>query len=205
MARKTNKRKSKNAVAIVGEGITEWHYFTDLKQTERYSFKIKPELPKHSDVDAIVKKATELLDEGYDKVLCLFDMDRVSTNKTENAKYQKHKKKHHYKTSKTGGIIIFYETMPCIEYWFLIHFIEYSTRIYPDYNSLKPKLLKYLDGYDKSDEYFKRNKIYQILLTQGSISLAIESAERLVKEKSTSDNILFPFTEIHDLLTELKT
>ncbi len=204
MARKKNRRKLKNAVAIVGEGITEWHYFTDLKQTERYSFKVKPELPKHSDVDAIVKKAKKLLTDGYDKVLCLFDMDRIYTDKTENSKYLKHRNKLHNKKNKIGRQIIFYETMPCIEFWFLLHFINYSTGVYPDYNSLKSKLLSYLKGYDKSDKYFKKNKIYQILTTQGSIELAIDSAEKLVIEKDKSENTLFPFSEIHDLLSELK-
>lgn len=204
MARKINRRKLKDAVAIVGEGITEWHYFTDLKQTERYSFKVKPELPKHSDVEAIVKKAKELLIDGYDKVLCLFDMDRIYTDKTENSKYLRHRNKLHKKKSKIGGQIIFYETMPCIEFWFLLHFINFSTRVYPDYNSLKSKLLNYLKGYDKSNEYFKKNKIYQILTTRGSIKLAIDSAEKLVIEKNKSENVLLSFSEMHDLLTELK-
>lgn len=204
MARKTNKKNLKNAVAIVGEGITEWHYFTDLKQVERYSFKVKPELPKHSDVNAIVKKATELLAEGYDKVLCLFDMDRIITNSKENSKYQKHKKRLHNKQKKSGGKIIFYETMPCIEFWFLLHFIKFSSRIYTDCDSLKTKLLGYLEGYDKSEVYFRKNKIYRILTAKGNIELATENAEKLMDEKKNSDNVLFPYTEIHHLLMELK-
>mgnify|MGYP006303328055 CR=1 FL=1 len=66
MARKRKNWRTKFVVAIIGEGQTEWHYFNDLKQTEKYSFKIKPELPKHSDVDAIVKKAIKLNEQGYE-------------------------------------------------------------------------------------------------------------------------------------------
>ncbi len=204
MARKTKNKPTPIIIAIVGEGITEWHYFNDLQQTEKYAFQLKPELPKHSDVEAIVKKALELRETGYDKIFCLFDMDRMLSDQTENAKYEKYRQKLHNKKSKNKGSIIFYNTMPCIEYWFLLHFIQYSARTYQNYESLKPVLLKYLKGYDKSEDYFKRFKIYQTLVKIGNLNLAIENATKLLIEMKDSDNKLFPYTEIHILLNELK-
>lgn len=204
MARKTKNKPTPIIIAIVGEGITEWHYFNDLKQTEKYKFQVKPELPKHSDVEAIVKKAIELREKGFDKIFCLFDMDRILLDQTENAKYLKFRQKLHNKKPKNKGKIIFYNTMPCIEYWFLLHFTQYSAKIYQNYTSLKPTLLKFLQGYDKSDKYFKRTKIYQTLKKDGNLELAIENATKLLEEIKNNDNELFPYTEIHILLNELK-
>ena len=203
MARKTNNKNPKKIVAVIGEGITEWHYFNDLKQIEKYSFQLKPELPKHSDVNAVVNKALELRENGYDKILCLFDLDRIISNRIEKAKYLKFKKKYHHSKSKRKGNIIFYDTMPCIEYWFLLHFEQYSTKIYPSYESLKTVLSKYLNDYDKSDKYFKKVKIYQTLIKKGSLTLAIENATKLLIEKQMNDNESFPYSEIHLLLNEI--
>jgi len=202
MKRTTNCKNPPKIVAIIGEGITEWHYFNDLKHTEKYSFQIKPELPKHSDVEAIVCKALELRAKGYDKILCLFDLDRIISDNTEKIKYVKYKKKYH--NSKGKGNIFFYETMPCIEYWFILHFEQYSTRTYPNYESLKAILFKHLNNYEKSEKYLKRIKLYQTLIKQGNLSLAIDNAAKLLIEKQTNDNELFPYSEIHLLLNELK-
>jgi len=190
-------------VAIVGEGITEWHYFNDLKQTEKYSFQVKPELPKHSDVDAILKKAIELREKGYDKILCLFDMDRILSDQTEKEKYLKYRQKYHNKKSKNKGNIVFYNTMPCIEFWFLLHFNPYSTRIFQNYESIKPYLLKYLTGYDKSDEYFKKFKIYQTLIKNGSLNLAIESASKLLIDKQNDEDDKYLTKDMIQLKIEL--
>ena len=68
MGRKINKKKTRFKVAIVGEGDTEWYYFTSMRQYERFSFKVEPDLPKHSDYKTIIKTARKKRDEGYDLV-----------------------------------------------------------------------------------------------------------------------------------------
>ncbi len=68
MARKTKSRPSKFQVAIVGEGETEWFYFSRMRQHERFTFKVAPDLPKHSDYKSIIKAARKKRDEGYDLV-----------------------------------------------------------------------------------------------------------------------------------------
>jgi len=68
------KRKVKKAIAIVGEGITEWMYFDYIRRNHRYAFSLKPDLPKHSHYSHIFKKAKELIQKGYDIVFCVLDL-----------------------------------------------------------------------------------------------------------------------------------
>ncbi|HMQ59982.1 MAG TPA: hypothetical protein PKE06_04895 [Flavilitoribacter sp.] len=64
MARKINTKPGKYKVAVIGEGITEWHYFDGLRSVERLSFDLKPGLPRHSSYGDIFKKALEFIGEG---------------------------------------------------------------------------------------------------------------------------------------------
>ena len=56
MARKKRHRKQKYRVAIIGEGHTEWHYFTDLKEVKKYTYTIKPTMAQSTDYIHIFKK-----------------------------------------------------------------------------------------------------------------------------------------------------
>ena len=169
--RRNRTKPTKFKVTIIGEGETEWYYFNNLKATERYKFKITPELPKHSDYKTIIKTARKKRDEGYDLVFCVLDMDRMLANKTELNGYNKEKNK-----SRLNKNIVFIETMPCIELWFLLHFYSvYSNKIYLDYNSVSKELKKHIPDYDKTIKYLKKTKIYDYLLKNGDIEKAKES------------------------------
>ena len=112
--RQRNKRERKS-IAIIGEGLTEYRYVDDMRTTERYRFSLVPGIPKHSDLDDIVKLANERVKAGYDYVLCLIDMDVIEGN---------HEKMEHYKAlKKDNPKIIFVESSPCTEYWFLMHYM----------------------------------------------------------------------------------
>ncbi|MFT5916652.1 MAG: hypothetical protein ACJAWV_003672 [Flammeovirgaceae bacterium] len=201
MARQTRKPKNiKFTIAIIGEGETEWHYFDDLKSVERYTYKISPDLPKHSDFADIFRKAEEKAEEGYNKVYCVIDLDIFKENEQKNQSYQKAKRKILKKHSKVVSII---ETMPCIEYWFLLHFENFSTKIYPSYESLKSKLTANLEGYEKTRKYFEKVKLYTTLVEKGDLESAKICAKKL--REYESDNKLIPFTDIDTLLEELKS
>lgn len=196
MARGRKTRKEKFRAAVVGEGITEWHYFHSLKQTEKLLYQLKPSLPKHSDYREIFKKAQQLAAEGYDRVYCVVDLDvSQSLGPKVQARYEKTK-------LKLLGIpdVFIFETMPCTEYWFLLHFHDYSTRIYPSFESLAAELKHFLPGYEKSGAYFRRSKIYKKLKESGDLEKACNTAKRLCVERVGQENPLFPFSEYGALL-----
>ena len=110
--RGTKNNRGRKSIAIIGEGLTEYRYIDDLRTTERYRFSLAPGIPKHSDIDDIVKLARDRVNTGYDYVLCLVDMDVISGS---------HEKMEHYKSlQKDNPDVIFVESSPCTEYWFLI-------------------------------------------------------------------------------------
>ena len=62
-----------------------------------------PGIPKHSDIDDIVKLARDRVNAGYDYVLCLVDMDVISGS---------HEKMEHCKAlQKANPDVIFVESM----------------------------------------------------------------------------------------------
>ena len=197
MARRiVNKRERKIKYAIIGEGITEWHYFNGMKRFECLNYDIKPELPKHSNLDSIKNKALELKKKGYDKVFCVIDFDVIIDDSRKLQKIIKYQKQ--YKA------IIWLETMPCIEYWFLLHFLStYSSRIYLNFKEVKVELIKHIKNYDKSNDFFKKNSLYEILSSNGKKDIALCNGRKSLIEKRKSDNPYYSYTKMQEIFKEL--
>jgi hypothetical protein len=187
--------KVNKSIAIIGEGETEWFYFDALRVSSRYSFKMAPDFPCHSDIEHILKLAERYKNEGYDFVVCLIDMDRIRQNPTEWKKYQKHKTERKYKH------IIFIETYPCTEFWFLLHFVpNLSTRLYRSYEDLLPELQKYMPGYEKTKRYFKQTDLYSFLNKHGDISRAMKNSEKLCELSKANPEDESSYSEIYKVI-----
>ncbi len=200
MARKSKNKPLKFKVAIVGEGETEWYYFTDMRHFERFSFKVEPELPKHSDFKTIINTARKKRDEGYDLVFCVLDMDRISNDEKERKDYVSWKSK-----KSANRNIEFIETMPCIELWFLLHFLEnHSSRIYLNYEQVKKPLKKFIPNYDKTASFLRNSQIYRYLLDKGSFEKADEYALKLFQEKENNGNPFSNYSQINELVKKLR-
>ena len=68
-------RKIKDAIAVIGEGITEYYYFNSVKD-EYKQLNFKPAYPKHStsllELEQEIEKA---IDMEYSLIFCIIDMD----------------------------------------------------------------------------------------------------------------------------------
>jgi hypothetical protein len=148
----TNKR-----IAVVGDGQTEKIYFDKLKEVEGLrNVSLKPDLPKSvGSYKGVFDKAESLYTEGYDEVYCLIDMDKVLSDNTL-AKYLTDKKRIEKK-----GIIVF-ESNPCIEFWFLLHFVR-TTKPFANCESVEKELQKYIPNYAKNQQYLVQSNIYKTL------------------------------------------
>jgi len=198
--RKSKNKPTKFKVAIVGEGDTEWYYFSNMRQCEKFSFKVEPELPKHSDYKTIINTARRKRDEGYDLVFCVLDLDRILTNDTEKKGYLSEKIKR-----KANNGIEFIETMPCIELWFLLYFLDkYSSKVYLDYEQVSKPLKNFIPNYEKTADFFKSTQIYEFLSKKGDFNRADGFAKKLSDEKKESDNPFFNFSEINRLINKLR-
>ena len=138
--------------------------------------------------------ATKFVDEGYDHVVCLIDMDRLMTHPAEMTSYRCIRTK----TEKRYPSIEFIETCPCTEFWFLLHFLPGLPRKHAiSYNDLLPELQRYLPGYEKTRRYFRRINIYNYLVENGSLELAMQNAERLSVMARENPEDKLSYSEIH--------
>lgn len=202
---KANRSKNSRSIAIIGEGETEWFYFDALRTVNRYPFRIAPAFPQHADIAHFVKMAIQFVNDGYDYVVCLIDMDRLMSHPTEMASYRIIRAK----TEKQYPNIDFIETSPCTEFWFLLHFLPGLPRKHAvSYNDLIPELRKYLPGYEKTRRYFRRINIYNYLIENGSLELAMRNAEKLsdIARKNPNDKVSFSeIYKVFNLISKMNT
>lgn len=119
------------SIAVIGEGLTEKYFIESLRGKSRFEIKPRSLDLKASSLKALEHHIKDAIEEGFDEVYCLIDMD----NKQEGAaktNYRNLKNNYHSKIhgKKKEGIqckVIFIETERCIELWFLYHY-AYTTK-----------------------------------------------------------------------------
>lgn len=187
------------SIAIIGEGETEWFYFDSLRIACRYPFKVAPDFPQHSDINHILKLVEAYISKQYDYIVCLFDMDRLIQHPKEMQMYLRAKRK--YGSKKYSDKVLFVETNPCTEFWFLLHFLpNVVCRRYESYVQLLPELQKYMPGYDKTKRYFLRTNLYKYLTEHGSLERAMINSERLCQLCKDSPEDSYAYSEIHKVI-----
>jgi len=192
MNRKIENRKVRKSIAIIGEGLTEYRYVDDMRTTERYRFSLVPGIPKHPDMDDIVSYAQDRVNSGYDYVLCLIDMDVIEGNKE--------KMEHYHMLKKKNPKIIFVESNPCTEYWFLMHYMPGpSSREYADYDAVAQELKKHIPNYEKTELFFNKTHIYRELKEHGNMSKAIEMSRKLDELRANEPKVYKSYSQMYKL------
>lgn len=189
---KQGNKRVRKSIAIIGEGLTEYRYVDDLRTTERYRFSLVPGIPKHPDVEDIVKLAKERVRAGYDYVLCLIDMDVIEGN---------HEKMQLYRALKRDNPeIIFVESSPCTEYWFLMHFMPGpSSKEYANYDAVAQELRKHISNYDKTEAFFNKTHIYRELKEKGDMAKAIELSRELEELREKEPEVYKSYSQMYKL------
>lgn len=182
MARKTKTRDQKPTIpTIVGAGITEQFYFTHLKSLLGYNVKIRPRYFGQEDIYQLSKKIENILKDGG-TVIAVFDADVTLWSEDEKNKLLALKKK--YADNKN---VILSDSLPSIEYWFLLHFANIH-RLFTNSNNVIKELTKYLSGYDKTNKYLSNPKWVEILCSDGNLNQAINHAS-ITEEGQSYTNI----------------
>ncbi len=192
-------KKVRKSIAIIGEGLTEYRYVDDMRTTERYRFSLVPGIPKHPDIDDMVKLAKDRVKAGYDYVLCLVDMDVIEGNREKMEHYRSLRKK--------NPGIIFVESNPCMEYWFLMHYMPRpSSKEYADYDIVAQELKKYITNYDKTELFFNKTHIYRVLKEKGDMVKAIELSRELEVLREKEPEVYKSYSQMYklfDLIDEI--
>lgn len=209
-SRKSSKRQSRTVnsyqrnpghrqpcalVLIVCEGKkTEPNYFKGLRDDLQLTNIKITNCPTGTDPMSIVDYALELYskDYDYDNIYCVFDKEH------NNYQVALDKIHAHYQ----NGIPIYAITsVPCFEYWLLLHFID-SSRPYKPVgkksagDQLVSAVKKYIPDYHKGHK-----SIFDI--TKHNLNIAVTRAKKIEKlqRSNRSDN---PSTKVYQLVTYLQ-
>ncbi|WP_406545887.1 RloB family protein [Succinimonas sp.] len=184
--------KSYDRVLIVCEGEqTEPLYFEGFKHEYDLSSAnvVVTDASKGSDPVSIIKHAEKLYKESqkennaFDRVFCVFDKDQHGNYDTAVRMLSK-------ASSKFTAIT----SVPCFEYWFLLHF-EYTTKSFPSASAVISELKKHIPAYSKNNM-----RIFDTLKSR--LQTAVQNAEKANEsaKKAGTDN---PSTKVVDLVNYL--
>lgn len=185
---------------ISGGTNTERFYFTHINDKTDYKFNIRPKYfgDESNYTEAFPKRINEILSVNNDvKIFCVFDWDTIYDNE---AKLKKHKAfEEQFKKEISNGTVTICPSMPSIEYWFLLHFVD-DTRLFKSYGTVVsvlaphlkpcfPNLQKPLKKLLKKEKYLSDTTWVENLCTYGKLELAIERAEKNIDAAVVEGNL----------------
>ena len=186
---------------ISGGKNTERYYFTHINDITDYKFTIIPKYfgNEASYPEIFPARIKDIIKNNVGaKVFCVFDLDTVFRNKTNKERHKAFEENIQDEIDK--GIVVLCPSMPSIEYWFLLHFENYTDLItscgrkiqtllspymMPYFPESKKKLLNLL----KSEEYVNKPEWVEKLCADGKLDSAIERAEANIAAAETNGNL----------------
>ena len=199
-------RIARTTTAVIGEGPTEKYYLKSLEGGIRAQ--VRPIVPNHATSMLELERLIErCVDDGYDQVFCLIDMDNKKEGRNRD-NYLRLKSKYHGKVIRrkrqgTETKVCFYENERCLEIWFLYHF-RYTTQPYHSSEELA-KELERLCGYEKTEEFLakKCKGLHNFLLAHGGdFNRALANAERSMRSRE-ADGRSHTYSEMAAFLVEV--
>ena len=112
---------------ISGGTNTERYYFTHVNDVTDYKFNIRPRYfaDESNYTEAFPKRIDEILKANPDaEIFCVFDWDTIFDNADKQNKHRAFEER--YAAEISCGSVTVCQSMPSIEYWFLLHFEDYT-------------------------------------------------------------------------------
>ena len=191
MARKRKGKYKKKSIFVLGDGQTEQFYFDHLKNLRGYNYKIRPRLFDALTIENAESKIDELISGDADMIFYFTDYDTI-VNQEKKDKFLAFKKKY-----EDNPNVFILESMPSIEFWFLLHFKKTTTR-FENSKEVEKELQKILKGYSKHKQYLKNSGWVEKLCEDNQMEDARKRSIEILKEKqSMSDEGHFPYTKAH--------
>jgi len=191
MARQTGKRETRRTYVVLGDGQTEQYYLKHLKTLKGYKYTIRPSLFSSITIETAGSIIDEYLSGGCDQIIYFTDYDTI-VNQNKIAEFEKLKGKY----AETKEVFIC-ETMPSIEFWFLLHFLK-KTREFNNASQAISLLVKYMPRYSKGEVYLKKSKWVETLCSDGKMETACDYSSSILTEKEKGDKgSHFPYSKAH--------
>lgn len=193
-SRKQNAKSFKKSILIICPGLTEKGYLSSMK-VDRYkglAIELEPKLGKADKFNEVFRFLREEYSDPSTARICIYvnDMDTILSQR-KTSEYLADKRRTQ-KVSRDELKVI--ETMPCIEYWFILH-DHYTDKYYPSYDSLKQDMKKIADNYEKNEHW--AGKIYSVL--KNNLTRAIQNAEKTMSKKDSCEGDC-SYTNMHELV-----
>ena len=191
MARKQRIKHKRKSIFVLGDGQTEQYYFDHLKKLKGYSYKIKPRLFDDLSIEKAEDQIDQLLSGDADMIFYFTDYDTI-VNQEKKDKFLAFKKKY-----QDNPNVFILESMPSIEFWFLLHFKK-TTKRFTNSKDVEKELKKKLHGYSKQKQYLENSSWVEKLCEDNQMEDAKTRSIEILKEKqSMSDEDHFPYTRAH--------
>ena len=187
---------------LISDGTnTERYYFTHINNTTDYNFNIRPEyFGNESNYPEIFpERIKAIIEKNADaRIFCVFDVDTVYCNKANQKRHRKFMED--IKDEIDNGSVVLCPSMPSIEYWFLLHYENYtdliktcgrklqdllSPHMMPYFSSSEKKLLNLL----KNKDYISKSDWVQKLCSEGKLDTAIKRAEDNIRAAEASGKL----------------
>jgi len=191
MARRSQRRETKKTFVVLGDGITEQFYLKHLKEIKGYKYSIRPSLFVGITFEKAECIINEYLSGGCNNIIYLTDYDTiVCQDKVTEFNHFKSK----YSSCKE---VLICETMPSIEFWFLLHFI-FTTREFRNSGEVERMLKSYFPDYSKEKSYLESKRWVERLVEGEKLEFAKTNAIKILRKRdSDACGRHLPFSEVH--------
>ena len=193
MARRIKERKLKSPnITIIGEGLTERWYFKHLKSLKGYRYTCKPRNFSQQSIDDLHKQIDKVLeDDGV--AVCVFDADVARDKPAERKKLEAMQKKYAGKEQ-----VILCDSMPSIEFWFLIHYLN-TNKYFASSTDVIKVLRRFLPDFSKHETYLAKEKWVVDMIANGKQDIAMDRAKGFGMTGESYSNIYKAFEKFMEL------
>lgn len=193
MARRIKERKLKSPnITIIGEGLTERCYFKHLKSLKGYRYTCKPRNFSQQSIDDLQKQIDKVLeDDGV--AVCVFDADVARDKPAERKKLEAMQKKYAGKEQ-----VILCDSMPSIEFWFLIHYLN-TNKYFASSTDVIKVLHRFLPDFSKHETYLSKEKWVVDMIANGKQDIAMDRAKGFGMTGESYSNIYKAFEKFMEL------
>jgi hypothetical protein len=187
MSRTIGKKSQKSPnITLIGEGITEQYYFKHIRALYNYRYTLRPYFFGTTSLQDMDRKISEVIDGGGIAV-CVFDVDVSERVEKEKMKLDCLLKKYNKKKS-----VIFCDSLPSIEYWFLLHY-QNTNRFFNNSKAVEIELNSFLTNYEKKTIFLEKEKWVSDLCLDNKLETAIQRAIDFSNKGASYSNIYNAF------------
>jgi hypothetical protein len=194
MARRRKERDLRRSrITVIGEGLTERWYFDHLRTVMGYRYDCKPRFFTHQSYQEM-RKLIDWVLQNDGIAVCICDADITFTNPEEKKRLNEMKKAY---ASEEGKVFIC-DSMPSIEFWFLLHYLETSKQFQTS-DEVAQVLRHYMPTFQKRSAFLEKVQWVKDLCADGKLQLAYNRAEALSKNPEDTS-----YSNIYNAITLFK-